>query len=253
MTFKSDLNLDFACKCFGFLVFFLQKEKYWLGQHHLVVWTLWTLLSPPRYYIFLHLTLETQLFSETWNSQVEETQGPVCSQGRHSSPWTQVWIPQCTSPTTGKGKDTARESTTCPSSSHKEPSVQLLLNPAPFGSVDLHQFTVSWASPQDWECQPGRAGNTRGTLQLGGTSCVMWAQPLGTAWCWHTESSPLLPLALDKLLLSPRALPDLPVESSRALAEYRLVLKALQRKGEYNKHSLTAFGDRKNYFQSLCL
>lgn len=129
----------------------------------------------------------------------------------------------------------------------------LLLNPAPFGSLDLHQFTVSWASPQDWECQPGRAGNTRGTLQLGGTSCVTWAQPLGTAWCWHTESSPLLPSALDKLLLSPGALPDLPVESSRALAEYRLVLKALQRKGEYNKHSLTVFGNRKNYFQSLCL
>lgn len=231
---------------FWFLGFFLQKEKYWLGQHHLMVWTLWTLLSRPRYYIFFHLTLETQLSSETWNSQVEETQGPLCSQGRHPSPWAQAWIPQCTCPTMGKRKDTARESTTCPSSSHKESSIQL--------SYLIKLLLAPWFyTNSPWAEPAHRIGNARGTLQLSGTSCVTWAQPLGTAWCWHTESSPLLPSALDKLLLSPGALPDLPVESSRALAEYWLVLKALQRKGEYNKHSLTAFGSRKNYFKGLCL
>lgn len=38
----------FCMQIFWLLGFFLQKEKYWLGKHHRSVWTLWTLLSPPR-------------------------------------------------------------------------------------------------------------------------------------------------------------------------------------------------------------
>lgn len=240
MTFKLDLNLDFACKfffCKWLLGFFLWKETYW--QHQLLVWTLWTLLSPLRYYTFLHWTLETAL---QWNRGVTSGRDPGSSlfPGHTSHPWTQAWIPQSTNPTMRKGKDTAWESTTCPSSSHKEPSVQL--------SYLIQLLLAPWFDTNSLWAEPAHGmGNARGA-----SSCVRWAQALRTAWCcYNTEPSPLFSSALDKLLLSPGA-PWLPVESSWAPA---CAGTETFTKGEYNKHSLTATGNRKKktHFQGLCL
>lgn len=73
---------------------------------------------------------------------------------------------------------------------------------------------------------------TPGSLQPDGTSWVSGAQPLRAAWCCRTESSPLLPAALDKVLLSLGLLPDCqwkPAENCHVL-----VLKALQKVSTIN-------------------
>lgn len=159
---------------FWLLGFFLQKEKYWLGQHHLSVWTLWTLLSLPRYYIFLHLTLETQLCSETWNSQVENPRVQPAPRAHIPVPKSRLGsLSAPVPPRERQGHSLGKHHLPFQQPERAKPST-LLFNQAPFGSLVSQQFTVSWGSPQDGECQ---SGNTRGTLQPSSSTRVTWAQP----------------------------------------------------------------------------
>lgn len=144
----------------------------------------------------------------------EETGGPACFQGTHPSPWKQAWIPQCISPTTGKGKDTAQESTTCPSSSHKKPSLQL--------SYLIKLLLAPWFHTSSLRAEPARR---MGNASLGTPGEP--SSPAAAAACPEPSHSdcrvlthrlfPTAPSAGDKLLLSPGVLPDLPGKAAGPL------------------------------------
>lgn len=98
------------------------------------------------------------------------------------------------SATTGTGKDRVWESSICPSSSHKEPSVQLLF-PTPFGSLVLQQFPESWASLRTGNASREQQGNpaaqrchTHQAVTEPGHSGVPWILPSAEQLLWSTPS-----------------------------------------------------------------
>lgn len=83
MTFQSDLNLDFACKYFGFWGFFFKKRN-----------TDWANITAQfeHFELFFHL-LDFPPFNCRHSSAVKygihkwKEQGAACSQGTGASPW----------------------------------------------------------------------------------------------------------------------------------------------------------------------
>lgn len=210
---------------FWLLGFFLQKEKHWLGQHHLSVWTLWTLLSPPRYSMFLHLTLETQLCRETRSSQGET---PGCTM---PGPWSRLGSLSASRERARTGSGELH----LPSQQPQRARPSALIQSSPSG---LLGFTPAHSMGNASLGVPGEPSSP---------AAAEPHEPTETAWCWHTESCPLLPSAGDKLLLSP----ECSLTCRRAAGPARALPCACTEsftKGEYNKHSVTAFGNRQKLF-----